>query len=91
MDKEINGIKIKEVSDHISERMLQRGLKPTDLINSINNPLDISGIKYDTESRPSFKVIGEKATFYVNPENGTITTIHKTSSKKVKKLKGEEQ
>lgn len=35
-----------------------------------------------------FSVVGEKCTVYVNPDNGIITTIHKTHTKTVEKLKG---
>lgn len=58
-------------------------------INALENPLDVGPIKYDDKNRPSFKVIGEKTTLYINPKSGNLTTSHRTSSKKSKKLKGE--
>lgn len=85
--KEVNGVKIKEITEHISERLLQRNIKTSDLIHAVDNPLFFEKVKYDKKNRPSFKIISEKATFYVNPIEGKITTLHKTSSSVVKKYK----
>ncbi|PKY92993.1 hypothetical protein [Facklamia hominis] len=88
LGEEINGVKIKDVSEHFAERSVERGLKASDILDALNRPLEIGDIKYDSQDRPSFKVIGEKATFYINPDTGNLTTSHKTSSYRIKKLKG---
>lgn len=87
--KEINGIKIKNVSKHVSERAVLRDLKPSDIIDTINNPLKITEIKYDSLNRPSINVIGEKSTVSINPKTGNVITAHKTHARVIKKLKGE--
>lgn len=87
--KEINGTKIKNISKHVSERAVLRDLKPSDIVDTINNPLKITEIKYDSINRPSFNVIGEKSTVSINPKNGNVITAHKTHARVIKKLKGE--
>ena len=87
LGKEINGVEIKEITEHISERMVERNIKLFDFVDGFNNPLDVGKVKLDTKGRPSFKVISAKVTFYINPEKGSVTTIHKTGSSKIKKIK----
>lgn len=87
--KEINGVKIETISRHVAERTVLRDLKASDVIDTINNPLKITEIKYDSLNRPSFNVIGEKSTVVINPKNGNVITAHKTHTKIIKKLKGE--
>lgn len=70
--------------------MTDRGVDVSELKDILNNPLKINEVKVDELGRSSFKVIGEKGTLAINPENGMITTTHKTHTKLVKKLKGEE-
>lgn len=82
----IQGTTIKEMSKHVYERMEMRDVDIDDILDTINNPLDVKPIRYDAYNRPSFEVIGRKATFAINPDNGTIITVHKTHSKLVKKL-----
>lgn len=87
--KEVNGVKIKNISKHVSERAVLRGLNASDIVDTIDSPLKITEVKYDSLNRPSFNVIGEKSTVSINPKNGNIITVHKTHTKVVKKLKGE--
>lgn len=87
MGEEINGVKIKEVTEHISERIIERNIGIFDLVDGVKNPLEIGDIKFDSKNRPSFKVISKKVTFYINPEKGSITTVHKTGNSTLKKLK----
>ncbi len=84
----VNGIEIKEVSEHLIDRVRQREIKLDDIVETLNNQLDCGKIKYDEQERPSFKAIGEKTTLYINPESGIITTVHKTHAKTAAKLKG---
>ena len=84
-----NNVQIKGVSNHVIVRMNERKVDVTDIIDAIENPLSITPIKTDEKGRKSFKQIGEKATIAINPETGVLTTVHKTHTKLVKKLKGE--
>ncbi|WP_246060403.1 hypothetical protein [Peptoniphilus catoniae] len=87
--KEINGVKIETISRHTAERVVLRDLQASDIVDTIDNPLKIAEVKYDSLNRPSFSVIGEKSTISINPKNGNVITAHKTHTKVVKKLKGE--
>lgn len=83
----VNGIEIKEISEHIISRTYARGLSFEDIEETLKNPLDYGKIKTDQKGRKSFSVIGEKVTIYVNPDTGKTTTTHATSSRLAKKLK----
>jgi hypothetical protein len=83
----VNNVTITSIEGHIVDRMAERDVTLEDIKDAIDNPLKIKGIKIDSLGRPSFPVIGEKATIYVNPNTGKITTTHKTGSKTLAKLK----
>lgn len=86
--KEVNGVKITNVLWHAADRGVSRGLKVSDIIDTIENPLKITEIKYDAQKRPSFNIIGERSTLSINPENGNVITTHKTHKKLIEKLRG---
>lgn len=73
---------------HIFDQAKLRGVSVDDIPEALTNPLKIGKIKIN-DNGPSKKYIGQKATVAVNPENGNIITVWRTSSKKVKKLKRE--
>lgn len=83
----VNRVTVTGVSQHTVERMAERDVTVESLKDAILHPLQIKPVKYDELGRPSFEVIGEKATIAINPETGNIVTTHKTHSKTVKKLK----
>ena len=83
----VNETKITEVSDHLIDRIKERKLNIDDIEHTLKNPLKYGKITYYKDDRPSFSAVGEKCTVYVNPDNGIITTIHKTHTKTVEKLK----
>lgn len=83
-----NGVTVSGVSDHVYDRMAERSVTMEDILDSIEKPLKIGEVKVDEKGRPSFAVVGEKATLYVNPDTGVVTTTHPTHSKTAKKLKG---
>lgn len=87
-EKEVNGVKITNVSWHAADRGVSRGLKVSDIIDTIENPLKITEIKYDTQKRPSFNIIGERSTVCINPENGNVITTYKTHKKLIEELRG---
>lgn len=81
---------VRELSGHAVDQMANRNVTVVAIQDTILNPLDIKPVKYDDQGRPSFTVIGKKATIAINPETGTITTTYPTHSKTAKKLmKGE--
>lgn len=81
---------VRELSSHAVDQMANRNVTVEAIQDAILNPLDIKPVKYDDQGRPSFTVIGKKATIAINPETGAITTTYPTHSKTAKKLmKGE--
>lgn len=81
---------VRELNGHAVDQMANRNVTVEAIQDAILNPLDIKPVKYDDQGRPSFTVIGKKATIAINPETGTITTTYPTHSKTAKKLmKGE--
>lgn len=86
----VNQTAVRELSGHAVDQMANRNVTVEAIQDAILNPLDIKPVKYDDQGRPSFTVIGKKATIAINPETGTITTTYPTHSKTAKKLmKGE--
>lgn len=85
----VNDYTINGISEHLLERKEMRNIKADDIIDTFTNPLKSDKIKIDEQGRKSIKFIGEKATVSINPDTGTIITVWKTSSNRVKKLKGD--
>lgn len=86
----VNQTSIRELSDHALDQMANRSVTMEAIQDAISNPLQIKDVKLDSQGRPSFVVVGKKATVAINPETGTITTTYPTHSKTVRKLvKGE--
>lgn len=83
----INKVQINGISDHIIQRMSERSVSAEAIMDAIQNPLDISDVKLDKNGRPSFRVIGEKATVCINPETGIAVTTYATHSKLARKLR----
>lgn len=78
----------KQDTIHLTERLIERRISNNAFVESIKTkPLKVCDVKYDEYNRPSHKVIYDKVTFYVNPDNGNITTIHRTHTKTANKLK----
>lgn len=85
---EVNGVRVQGASDHVLQRMQERGVISESIMDAIKNPIDIGYIKMDDKGRPSFRVIGKNATLYINQETGIVTTTHSTHSSLAKKLMG---
>ena len=81
-------IEIKEVGQHLYDRQKERDFKMADLTDAFTNPLDYGKITYNSKGQKSIQFIGRSATIYVNPDNGRITTAHKTHTRLRKKLEG---
>lgn len=81
-----NGVTIREVGKHVHDQMAARNVTMDSILDALTNPLEIKPVKYDEEGRPSFAVIGRKATVTINPESGKITTTYPTHTKTANKL-----
>lgn len=84
-----DNIKVNAPTKHLIERAVERGVDKESIEDSLKNPLKIGNIKVDKEGRKSKVYIGEKSTVAINPDNGNIITVYKTSSQRVRRLKGE--
>lgn len=74
-------------TNHIRDRQEERAVTDEDINSTLNDPLEIKPVKIDSDGNPSYKVIGERCTVYINPETGALITTHKTKSKLAEKLK----
>jgi hypothetical protein len=68
-------------SRHALERSIERGIPRKDLIDAIEHPLHRTEVTRDSAGRPSYKLIGRRATIAVNPETGLIVSTWKTKSR----------
>lgn len=82
----VNQTAIREVSNHALEQMANRSVTMEAIQDAISKPLQIKPVKYDDQGRPSFVVVGRKATAAINPETGAIITTYPTHSKTARKL-----
>lgn len=80
-----NGISVTALSSHALDRtqLDSRPVTVDGILNALKSPLNYDSIntKYDDYGRPSQRFIGDEATANVNPDNGIITTVWKTSHK----------
>lgn len=81
------GVTITGVSNHALERMEQRNITSSQVINSLTNPLSVGKIK-EKENGISQEYIGDFARVTINPNTGNVITLWKTSTKIREKLKG---
>lgn len=82
----VNQTAVRELSGHAVDQKANRNVTMEAIQDAILNPLQTNPVKYDDLGRPSFMVIGKKATIAINPDTGTITTAYPTHSKTAKKL-----
>lgn len=84
-----NEFTINEISNHLLDRKTSRNINVEDVKETFTNPLKIGKIRTDENGRKSIQFIGEKSTIAFNPDTGTIISVWKTSSNRLKKLKGD--
>lgn len=84
----VSGASIQKVSNHALQRMAERSVPPESIIDAIERPLQIKPVKNDELGRPSFIVVGRKATLTINPNTGVLSTVYPTHTATVKKLLG---
>lgn len=82
----VNGVDVREVGDHVTQRMRDRSVDIESIKDALENPLQIKPTQYDDQGRPSFVVVGRKATISINPETGKLTTTYHTHAKTASKL-----
>lgn len=78
--KTSTGLVIRRVTKHEIDRAKERGVSKENIVDALTNPLCVRQIKYDNENRPSQRYIGRVAVANVNPEDGSLITVWKTSS-----------
>ena len=83
--KTSTGVQVYDVSTHIVERMNERQIAASYIIDALCNPLKPWVIREDG----SQQFIGEKATVVINVNTGEIVTVWATKSKLTEKLRGE--
>lgn len=83
-----NNVQVSDISQHAYERIAERNVTMEAVKDAIEHPLQTGEIKYDADGRPSFKIIGQKATISINPQTGVITTVYPTHTKTANKLTG---
>lgn len=86
-----NGVVVKKISLHALERIESREdrkVSANDILDALKNPLVPPTRTVADDGRARMRFVGRTATVNVNPDSGVITTLWKTSSKKVKKLTG---
>lgn len=82
----VGGVAVREVGAHVYDQMAARNVTMEAIQDALTDPLEIKPVKYDAEGRPSFAVVGRKATATINPETGKITTTYPTHTKTVNRL-----
>lgn len=83
------GVTVSGTTMHFGERAVARGLSGKDIRDALTSPLRIGKIKVDSKGRKSLELTGEKARVQINPDDGSLITVWKTSEKLKHRLKGE--
>ena len=84
LSKNIHEPDKENLSGHVvNERFMERGVTLDDVIDAIDNPLKRYPVRV---SDGAYRIVGKKATIGVSAFDGKITTVWKTSDKKVEKL-----
>ena len=79
-----NGIYVKDASTHIVERINERQISISAIIDALRNPLKTGLVREDG----SQQFVGEKATVAINTHTGKIVTAWPTKPKLADKLRG---
>jgi len=62
------------------------GVRPSAILDAVNNPLKINSVIIDQLGRPSQRFIGQFAEVVINPQTGKIISVNPTSSSKAARL-----
>jgi RHS repeat-associated protein len=78
--------KIKGFTKHGLNTAINRGVKPSDILDTLKNPLKVGKIKLDQFGRPSKRIFGKSAQVVINPKTKKIISVNPTSRKLLQKL-----
>lgn len=78
------GTNVKGVRKHAIEQITSRNVTVERMMDALTNPLTVTETQFDKQGRPSFKVIGQKATLTINPETGKVLTVYPTHTETAK-------
>ncbi|MEO6633168.1 MAG: RHS repeat-associated core domain-containing protein, partial [Mucilaginibacter sp.] len=81
-----NKLKVTGFVSHAVDRIIERKIGPTAILEAIKNPLKIGEVVIDKFGRPSQRFIGRLSEVVINPETGKIISVNPISSKKLAKL-----
>ena len=70
-----NGILVTSIADHAGDQAHERKITSKEIVDALQKPLYIKGVKVDDEGRKSQQFIGSKATVCVNPDTGVISPL----------------
>lgn len=84
--KTSTGIEITGFAKHGLHRIIQRDVKPIDILDALRNPIEIKSVKIDNIGRKSQRFIGNNAEFVINPSTGKIISVNPTSSQKARSI-----
>lgn len=82
-----NGTTVKGVSKHAVDQISSRNVTAERMRDAISNPLTVTETRFDKLGRPSFQVIGRKATLTINPSTGKVLTAYPTHTETAKMYK----
>lgn len=85
-----DGVEIQGFKSHFIDRVIERNIKVTDVVDALKTPMKIGNIKYDDLSRPSKEYIGKRVRVQINPETKELITCWKTSNKLRRKYLGDD-
>jgi RHS repeat-associated protein len=77
---------IEGFTKHGINDVINRKIKPADVLDAIKNPLKTGAVKYDTFGRPSQRIVGSKAEVVINPVTRDVVSANPTSSSKAARL-----
>jgi hypothetical protein len=78
--------KVTGMTEHAVLRAIERGVKPSEIIDAIKSPLKIGEVVFDDLGRQSQRFVGRSAEVVINPKTGRIISVNPTSTKKAAKL-----
>ena len=79
-----NGTTVKGVSKHAIDQLTTRGVTADRMKDALAHPLTVTETQYDKLGRPSFQIIGQKATLTINPQTGKVLTAYPTHTETAK-------
>ncbi len=60
---------------HGINRVIERGIRPQNILDALRNPLRVNDIVYDRLGRPSQRIIGREVEIIINPSTGEVITV----------------